>query len=345
MSGADDRIGDHTVTNPTPSSDAIMKLREAVIPSYALLAAIQLEVFTTLKDGPITADVVANRLAVNKEKLEALLYALVQMEFLAVDHCEFSNTTVSDYFLVSERPNYMGRMFEAFPDWWNAVSKTAQSIRSGRAEAKVNYSAMSVEELENHYRDFYAVTIARARELMARYDFSSTHRLLDVGGGTGGLAIAMAEAHPQLQATIVDLSTVTPITREFVRKSNAANQVEVVSIDILSECLTGSFEIATMSAIFPVLSPDQIGQALANVSQVLEPGGTLYVIDNGFLDDSRLSPPGTVLGNLWFMNVFDKGAAKTEQERRGLLVEAGFEVIDQFIMPNRIGIMAARKPM
>ena len=85
-------------------------------------------------------------------------------------------------------------------------------------------------------------------------------------------------------------------------------------------------------------------QALRNISQVLDPGGEIYVIDGGTLDDSRLSPPGIVFNNLHFINIFDHGQARTEEERRGWLREADFENIERVTLPNGQSIISARKP-
>ncbi len=99
-----------------------------------------------------------------------------------------------------------------------------------------------------------------------------------------------------------------------------------------------------MSAFIPVLSPDEAQRALRNVSQVMEPGGTLYIHDGGTLDDSRLSPLEIVRQNLWFINVFDQGEARTEQERRDWLSKAGFDPGERVTFPSGGSIMVARKP-
>ena len=47
-----------------------------------MLAGMQLEVFTPLKDGPLTATQLADAIGVNAEKLSRLLYALVTAGFI-----------------------------------------------------------------------------------------------------------------------------------------------------------------------------------------------------------------------------------------------------------------------
>jgi hypothetical protein len=82
---------------------------------------------------------------------------------------------------------------------------------------------------------------------------------------------------------------------------------------------------------------------LRHVSQVVEPGGVLYIVGQ-VLDNSRLAPPATVAGNLFFLNVFDEGQAYTEQEHRDWFADAGFEQCERHILPNNMSIVSARKP-
>ena len=61
----------------------------------AMMAGIQLELFTLLKDKPRTLEHMAYALDVAPEKLRPLLYALVVAGLLNVVEGRFSNTTES----------------------------------------------------------------------------------------------------------------------------------------------------------------------------------------------------------------------------------------------------------
>ena len=272
------------------------------------------------------------------------MYILVESGLLTVEGEIFSNTLEANNYLVKGNSSYLGAGYEAFSEQWNAVWRTADSIRTGSAQSKVDYSSMSQEELESHYHSFHQGTLTTGRRLLAEYDFTSSQRLIDVAGGTGGVAIAIAQAYPDLRATVVDLPTVTPITQRLVQEAGMADRIEVVAADVVNGTLEGSYDTAVMSAFIPVISRDGAQRALKNVSQVMEPRGTIYTNDNGTLDDSRLGPSGTVRQNLWFINVFDQGQAKTEQERRDWLADAGFEGIERVTFSDGRSIMVARKP-
>src|SRR5262245_10814329 len=86
----------------------IQHLATAVYPSFAMLAGMQLDVFTPLKDGPMTAAQLADLLGVNTDKLSRLLYALVAADLLTVVGDRFANTAEAARFLVRGQPTYLG---------------------------------------------------------------------------------------------------------------------------------------------------------------------------------------------------------------------------------------------
>ena len=331
------------MTSLTPRPETIDRLASAVYPSFAMLAGMQLDLFTPLKDGPMSAEQLAKALGVRPDKLKPLLYALVAAELLTVKDDRFSNTTEAKHFLVRGRPTYMGGRHEFFSRAWNAVLKTAETIRTGVPQAKIDFSAMPKDQMESFYRTQHIAATASARNLVTRYDFSSYHRLLDVAGGSGALALVVTEACPHLRATVVDLPTVTPLTQRYVAEASAAHRVQVMTADVVNGPLTGSFDVAVMRSFIQVLSSDQARRAIRNVGQVIQPGGAVYILGS-VLDNSRLSPPEIAVQNLNFLNIYDEGQAYTEQEHRDWLAEAGFVDFKRVILPDKSSIVTASKP-
>jgi hypothetical protein len=96
----------------------------------AMLAGMQLDVFTPLKDGPMTAKALANALDVRPEKLRPLLYALVRAELLLkFEGDRFANTPEADAYLVRGRATYMGGTHEFYSDLWGTALKAAGEFR------------------------------------------------------------------------------------------------------------------------------------------------------------------------------------------------------------------------
>ena len=179
--------------------------------------------------------------------------------------------------------------------------------------------------------------------MTARYDLSSVNTLVDIGGGSGGLALSVTEACPQIHATVVDLPTVTPITQCFIEEAKATERVSVLTADVVNYTLPGTFDVAVLSAVIQTLSPDEVRRTLTHVYQALNPSGVIY-IRGVILDNSRQSPPEMVGISLVFLNTFHQGGAYTEQEHKDWLTEAGFVDFERIVLPDANSFIRAQKP-
>ena len=143
------------MASPPNLPTTIIRLAHAAYPSMAMLAGMQLDVFTPLKDGPLPCRAIAEAIGVKPEKLGPLLYALAQAGLLTVEGGAFANTQEADHFLVRGRPAYMGSAHELFADLWAAALGVARSIRAGAPHAKHDFAAMSDEELGGFFRGLH----------------------------------------------------------------------------------------------------------------------------------------------------------------------------------------------
>src|SRR5438093_10385416 len=215
--------------------DTVNKLRFAADGAFAMLAGMQLDVFTPLRSGPMTADEIANAIGVGAERLRLLLYSLVAAGLLTEQDGRFSNTPEANQFLVKSAPSYMSNKHAAIAMQWTASFKTAESIRRGVPQAKLDFSNSPAEELETFLRNINANTIPTARALLNKYDFSSAKTLVDVGSGSGGLAITITKAYPHIKATAVDLPQVAPIAQKIVEEEVATDRVKVIAANMVSD--------------------------------------------------------------------------------------------------------------
>lgn len=327
-----------------PAMETIHQLFFAPYPSFALMAACQLDVFTPLKDGPLTAEELAEKMQVGVSKLRPLLYALVASKLLAVDDGRFANTEESSYYLVKGQPAYTGKRLDIAAKAWSAMLKMTDSIRTGIGQAHddFDWTRMPAEQLEVLMRGAHAPGLAMGRLLAGKFDFSKRVSLVDVGGGSGGTTLALLEACPHMHATIVEQANVAPLTQRIVAESGTAGRVRVVTADAVREPLDGTFDCAILSAVIQTLSADEARQLVHNVAGILNPNGVLYIIGM-VIDDSRLTPPEVATVNLLFINAYSDGQAYTESEHRAWLTEAGFEEIQREILPDWRSLISARK--
>jgi 3-hydroxy-5-methyl-1-naphthoate 3-O-methyltransferase len=309
---------------PRLRPETVERLAMAVYPSFAMLAGMELDVFTTVKDGPLTAEQVAAALGIDPATVKPLLYALVATGLLSVDGDLFANGPEAHHFLVRGQPEYIGMRHQTFRRRWQTVLGAAESIRSGVAQRPRVYAEMSPEERDAYYLGLHTEALAAGRDLAARQEFARYRRLVDVGGGSGGVAIAFAQAWPHLSTTIVDLPATIPIAQRNADEAGLGDQVGVLAADIVKDALSGSYDVAILRGVLVVLAPEQARRVLRHVHHALLPGGAIYVV-GWILDDSRVSPPDLATYNLQFATVLDHGGVYTEGEMRTWLAEAGFQ--------------------
>lgn len=172
-----------------PSRAPIDNIREAVFTPMAVRAALQLDVFTPLAKGPMTANELADELGVQPRRLALLLYQLVHSEFLELQDGKFANSEMSACFLVKGAPNYMGGVHGVWTEIFSALMKTAESIRSDKGQTKIDFSSFTPEELGGFIRGLHGMSVAAGRDLARRPQFAEARNLLDVGGGSGGAGL------------------------------------------------------------------------------------------------------------------------------------------------------------
>ncbi len=339
---------DKIVTRDIESPNFIKKIVLAAHPALAMLAGIDLGVFTVLKDEPMDTQDIAASLCVRQDKLEPLLYALVTAKLLRIKDNLFSNTREASQFLIPNTSSYIGThpFLNPLIMWWDfyGTLKTADTIRTGTPAYKYDFATKSEEELKQDFQHTQPIAIRAGRELVTKFDFSSYQTLVDVGGGPGGLSIAITQLCSHIKATVIDIASVTPVTRWFVEQAGASDKIQVVTADAVTETLTSQYDVAVLRAFIQVLSPHDALQSLKNIYTIIKPGGTLYILGH-ILDDTRISPPEEVWHKLGSINYYDVPSPYTEKEHREWLLKAGFAHVERSFLPNGDGLIIAQKPL
>lgn len=180
------------------------------------------------------------------------------------------------------------------------------------------------------------------RRLIEQAEIGGGHRVLDLGCGTGTLAVMVKQEHPR--AEVVGLDGDAKVLEIARSKADKAG-VEILLDRGMSYQLPyagGSFDRVLSSLMLHHLSTRDKGRTFAEVFRVLLPGGGLHVVDFG--------RPRTL-----YSRAVAFVAARSEEMSvgvRGLLPEmlreAGFEGVEetgQFMtIAGALSFYRARKP-
>lgn len=322
--------------------EKINKLLNAVYPAFSLHAGLELDLFSILANKPKSAEAIARETNAHHHKLQPLLFALVNAGLLIHENNQFSNTSLANHFLVKGQPDYIGGRTGLRAGNWKRMLEMSTIIRSGKPEVAYD-DPSSREELIAVFSGLYPGAVKDGNYLINYADFTQHKKLLDIGGGSGGLAITITQANPHLKSTVIDLPSVTPITKHFVEEANAKNQIEIIAANALHDQISGSYDAVVARHLIQVLSKENAQIILKKINGIMEPGGTLYIIGY-ILDDSRLAPLEAVNFNLVFITSTEYGEAYTEREYTTWLEIAGFVDYRRDLLPDGSSILTIRKP-
>src|SRR5688572_16105849 len=109
--------------------------------SLALIAAVELDLFTPIAEGKRTAADVARAIKSPERGVERLLDAMVGMGYLTKRGRQYGLTPLADSFLVRTRPSYLGAIVQesriTLPGWMHLTDV----IRTGRPAMGVDTDA------------------------------------------------------------------------------------------------------------------------------------------------------------------------------------------------------------
>ncbi len=323
----------------------IIKNIYGMFPALIMLEGIKLNLFATIGNRAMDLNSIAERLNVKTNMLSPLLFGLVMAGLLNVEDGLFTNTHESYKYLGHEPADFSNHVRFLIEKALKVLSETAITIRKGEPQAKIDWSGSKGKSTANFFRGQFSGTLQAGRELAQKIEVSDSHHILDVAGGSGGVAIALCESFLNVKVSVIDLPEVVSITREFITEKGLTDRIDIISGDVVKNPPDGQYNAAVLRSFIQVLSPDNAKQALKNIGSVIASGGAVYIIGR-FLDDSYLYPEISVAHNLIFLNLYNEGRAHTGQEYHEWLSSAGFIKIDiQYdAFSDGSGLITAYKP-
>ena len=130
--------------------------------------------------------------------------------------------------------------------------------------------------------------------LAETFDFSVYKNLLDVGGGTGAMSIALCEKLKNLSSTVFDLPENVEKAKEFITKSAAKKRIQIIGGDITEDDLPDDFDVALLANLLAVFDAKTNQKIFKKIYDKLPQDGAI-LISGWILDEDRLSPEISVL--------------------------------------------------
>lgn len=319
-------------TQTAPPEQLILQMAVGKWVSQALKVAAELGVADVLADGAKDADEIARRTASHPDALYRLLRALAAMGvFQELPARRFANNSLSAV-LRSDVPGSARAMVRWIGEEsaWHAWADFAHSVRTGKpafdhvhGEQAFDYFAKHPESAAVFNAAMTAFSAVTGPAVARAYDFSGVGKLVDVGGGQGGLLLAVAERYPRLRGVVFDRAEVIAGARAVLDTAPAGARIECVAGDFFAGVPRGA-DAYMMKHIIHDWDDDRCIQILAHCAWAMAPGGRVLVVDQVIRDgaDATFSK----IMDLEMLAMTTGGRERTAAEFASLLERAGLEL-------------------
>jgi acetylserotonin N-methyltransferase len=316
-------------TNDAGGPEIVLDLLDAFRWSQTMFAAVSLGVFDALHDRSCAAETLAAELSANPGALERLLDACTGLGLLIKENGDYRNTRTADTYLRRSSPQTFAG-YVLFSDrvlyelWGGLDDAVRQGTNRWAAVGGKDALFANFFATEQSKREFLGGLHGRgllaSPSIVASFDLTRFRRLVDLGGGTGHLALAAIDRYPNLRAAVLDLPEVVAVTRDYV-----GDRVDVIAADFFTDPLPEA-DLYALGQILHDWTEEKIRSLLAKIFAALPSGGGLLISEK-LLDEDKTGPLHVLMQSL-SMLVCAEGRERTLEEYSSLLRDAGFSSVE-----------------
>jgi SAM-dependent methyltransferase len=292
----------------------------------------ELDFFSWMAGRTASVAEIARHFGAHERPIDVMTTLFVAMGLLERQKDSLALTKMATEHLVATSPWFLGPYYPKVSDRpiardLIAVLRSGQPANfAGRRDEQDWHKAMATEDFAE---DFTAAMDRRglllSRVLAANLDLRGHSRLLDVAGGSGIYACAIAARFPHVSAAVLEKPPVDNIARRAIAKRGYESRVGVVAGDILAEPLPKGFDVHLFSNVLHDWDEPIVRQLLSASHAALPQGGAI-VIHEAFLDRDKAGPLPIAAYSVLLMHV-TQGRCYGVGEMEAWLIDTGFDEV------------------
>jgi len=292
--------------------------------SAALMAAVEIGVFTAISKGAGTYDEVAKAVDIHPTNAERLMLMLCAAGLLEKSDGRHRNAPDVERFLVEGEPGYMGPWISFTKPQWNEWGRLSEHMRVKSLKVMGSIETFTVADARRYHNATYSIGMGAGRRFVRQVDLSKRKRIMDIGGGSGAYCIAAARAHPAIRAVVLDLPVVCEVARDFIAENGVSDRVEALPCNFTRDPFPSNCDVAVMASNLPMYGREMIASVIRKAHDALLPGGEMHLIGET-TNNERTGPWGPAYWGLGQAVVDSLGLAHSEADVIKYFREAGFK--------------------
>lgn len=314
--------------------------------SQAIYVAARLRLAELLHYGPADCASLARAVGADDGAIFRLLRELSSVGlFTDRGDRRFAITPLGELLRGDAQDSLHSRALLAGQEWiWRPWSRLFESVVSGRSSFESIYGRSFFEYLSDDAtaREIFQAAMtsgtARKAELIESFDFSSARSVVDIGGGYGGLVVALLMRYPALVGVVFERMEVAVGARIAVARTEVAARCAVVAGDF-RQAVSVTADVYVLSQVLHDWSEDEAVAILRNCRRAMRSRSRLFLIErmpsqDGSERRGRLSDLN--------MLVLLGGRERSLDEYEQLLVGADYTPVWSGLVSGGWGVVEAR---
>lgn len=294
--------------------------------SQTLLASVEADLFALLEKGPASIADIARHCSLPHQGAERLIRAAAGIGL--AEEVEPGRWMLGKHGAALQANHGAIAMIRHHRLLYADLADPLALLRANRAETTQlsrfwSYDAEHTSDKAAEYSALMAASHAMvAEQTFASYDFSKHNAVLDVGGGHGAFAMALAERTRGVRIGIFDFPAVLDGTEAALRKQDMQDRISLHPGDFFQSALPRGYDCITLNRILHDHDDEAALAILKATRKALPANGRLLIAEPMAGSRGAEAMGDTYFGlYLWAMNA---GKPRTIDSIGNMLREAGF---------------------
>jgi 2-polyprenyl-3-methyl-5-hydroxy-6-metoxy-1,4-benzoquinol methylase len=320
-----------------PTPERFFNAINAYQQTEALKAALDLEVFTVIAEGNVTAATIAKRCQAAERGVRTLCDFLTVHGFLTKEGGQYGLAQDAAIFLSRTSPAYVGGAAEFLLNarGRDGFSRLTEAVRRGG-------TAMEESQLERENPNW--VTFARAMMPLTRMPAQmmaaelrkggAAEKVLDIAAGHGMYGISVAKENPDAQVYAADWKNVLEVAKANAQAMGVADRYHLIPGSAFETDFGSGYDLVLIPNFLHHFDVETCTAFMKKVRGALKPGGRTAIME--FIpNDDRVTPPTAAAFSIVMLVNTPSGDAYTFKEIQSMATNAGFAHVDA--APREIG--------
>ncbi len=307
----------------------VFEMLNAYQRTAALKAAIDLDLFRAVGEGPGDVASIASRCSASERGIRILCDFLTINGVLVKEDGRYRHSPTSAAFLDPRSPSCLASIaqFLTNPEMRGTYDNLAEIVRTGRTILPGDGSVEPENPLWVQFAESMAPMMAPMVGPLGAIVLEGNAgpmRVLDTAAGHGLFGIEVAKQNPQAHVTGLDWAQVLRVALDNARKAGVHDRYTMLPGSAFEVDFNGPYDAVLLTNFLHHFDKPTCVGLLHKIKAALRPGGqcaTLEFVPN----EDRVSPPTPAAFALTMLTSTAAGDAYTLSELTGMYDEAGFK--------------------